>query len=268
MSNTVLTDANGVPVPQLRNPLTQTFEELYGRQAASSVVRADFYQVAATPAPTASVFTLLSSSGAPISLSTRMQAQLVGSTLEVLLGGTLCKAIVIAATASAQVTLDSALPSAPTAGVALLVVPPDPVVQTGSLAPLTAAAPTLIATIPYSDITVASGITRVNVTGILHRNARSRAFTVIQGLNVALTSFQMQLFDSSIQGTTGVGDWWGDSGSAQTSGMQPSSMGMVTSTDSTDGAIGAAVDSVSFLIGMGATLPGSGNLKIYATEQF
>lgn len=139
---------------------------------------------------------------------------------------------------------------------------------TGSLAQLTAAPPKLIATITAADITTASGITSIDFQAILSRNARQRTFTFIQGLNEALTSFQMQLFDSSIQGTTGVGYWWGDSGNQQTSGMLSNSMGMQSSMASGDGVLGSNVDSVSFLIGMGATLPTTGDLKIYVTELF
>lgn len=137
---------------------------------------------------------------------------------------------------------------------------------TGSNAPLTAAAPKLIATIKASDITTASGITRIDFEGVLSRNARQRTFTLIQGLNEALTSFQIQPFDSSIQGNSGVGNWWGDGSSQQTSGMLSNSMGNISSVSSGDGALAANADSLSFLIGMGATLPTTGTLDIYVTE--
>ncbi|MDG7045152.1 MAG: hypothetical protein JRN02_07255 [Nitrososphaerota archaeon] len=136
----------------------------------------------------------------------------------------------------------------------------------GSNVPLTASAPKLIATITAADITTASGITRIDFQDILNRNARQRTFTIIQGLNEALTSFQMLLFDSSIQGDSGVGKWWGDSGNEQTSGMSSGSMGMQSSMAQGDGVLAANVDSISFLIGMGATLPTTGTLDIYVTE--
>ena len=137
---------------------------------------------------------------------------------------------------------------------------------TGSNAPLTAAAPKLIATIPYSDITTASAVTSINSTAVLSRNARQRSFTIVQGLNEALTSFAMQLFDSSIQGASGDGNWWGDGAIQQTAGMSPGSFGMLTSAFYNHGALAANVDSVRFLIGMGSTLPTTGSLSVYVTE--
>ena len=134
---------------------------------------------------------------------------------------------------------------------------------TGSLAPLTAAPPTLLLTVPYSDFTASSDYF-FTLSGVLHRNARARSFVIYNSMNEALTGTGFDLEDSAIK----VG---APSGFASL--VNYASQGSTVTYTSTDnknnlGYLGAAVDSIRGFFGMGATAPTSGNVYLYVTEVF
>ena len=135
---------------------------------------------------------------------------------------------------------------------------------TGSSAPLVAAAPTLVATIPFGSI-VASGTNYFKYTGVLHRNARARTVTLYSTLNQpgsATSAFFP--FDSTIY----AGSILSGMNSANIGGQAVQNPGMVVGDGDTSTLFGANVDSFFLSVPWGATAPTAGNLYVYVTEEF
>ena len=130
---------------------------------------------------------------------------------------------------------------------------------TGNLAPLTAGAPVLLATIPYSDFTASTTYYGFFPT-VFHRNARARTIITFNNLNQALSSLYYNVYDSTAGGDQGL---YGI-GPTET----PSSGGTDVSTSEAVSELAAHVDSFKVAIGMGATAPTSGNVTIYVVEAF
>ena len=129
---------------------------------------------------------------------------------------------------------------------------------TGNLAPLTAGAPVLLATYPYTEFSASTTI-YPQLTNVMHRNARARTLIASNTLNEPLTSFTVTLYDSS-----GVNAPLGDSyayGSVNNNAQ-------LVLTSENHPMLAAHVNSVQFALGMGATAPTSGDVSIYLVEVF
>lgn len=144
----------------------------------------------------------------------------------------------------------------------------------GSLAPLSANAPTLLATIPYSSF--AANTTYVaKLQGVLLRNARSRTILVYSSLNQAFSSNPtFAMADSSISYM--YNSFWGtgavinnNSGFSFTTNTNLAYYA-VFSASSEDAVspnpLSLAVDSIAIALPMGATAPTSGNVYILKNE--
>ena len=139
-------------------------------------------------------------------------------------------------------------------------------ILTGNLPPLDPVTPKLIATIPYSDFTVASSNINPYYAGVLTRSARERTFMVYNDLNEALTTCAFNFYDTIL----------GISGQPQLNGLAslstPPGVGQVSigtseeTTSGTEGLLASHVDSFQAALGIGATLPTSGNVYIYVSE--
>ena len=128
---------------------------------------------------------------------------------------------------------------------------------TGSLAELTADAPKLLGTFPYSDFS-ASGSYGMVVAG-LSRNARERTFTIYNDLNESLTSLEVYPYDSTTPSTPH---------NTEVTLVTPLTGQSTVANSQAYSNLAAAVDSMNFVGGMGATAPTSGNIYIYVTEVF
>ena len=140
---------------------------------------------------------------------------------------------------------------------------------TGSLAPLTANPPTLIATVAYTQLSSA-GELWFTFGGVLHRNARARTFYIVPSANLNnLSTVGLNVFDSQVVG--------GGGGSQVISSHSPgfntdaawtAIPGEVLVVDSAAATIAAATgDSVLLLVDMSAAAT-AGNIEIYVTELF
>ena len=130
--------------------------------------------------------------------------------------------------------------------------------------PLTANAPVLVGTIPYSDFTTASSTYYQAFQSVMQRNARQRAIAIVNGLNEAITSVSINPYDSAYSngGNVGIGFSW-------SSGVRAGFNSTFSSTGASNnliGLIGSPVDSFQLGLGMGATLPTSGSVTIYLSE--
>ena len=138
---------------------------------------------------------------------------------------------------------------------------------TGSLPPLGDVQPILVATIPYTDFTTASQSIYGYLPASMTRNVRARSLIVTNTLNQALTSVGFYPYDS----TTAEGAPSGIAGGF-TWNSGPGSGGDVmtlTSEQASQGGAGTLathVDSFQYGLGMGATLPTSGNVYIHIVE--
>jgi hypothetical protein len=136
----------------------------------------------------------------------------------------------------------------------------------GSLAPLTAAAPTLIATIPYSDFT-ASTTLYFPISGVLHRNTRRRTFFSYNTMDKPLSAAQYGVVLDSTIGLPSLGGTnFSGASSVQTFSGFNSGYGEVNSDQITG--LNAQGDSIVFALPMGATAPTTGSLKIWLVEEF
>ena len=141
---------------------------------------------------------------------------------------------------------------------------------TGSNPPLTAGAPFVAATIPYSDF-VASANIYPYFPQVLHHNARERTFMIVNTMDEALTAGDISLMDSAVTGTgANPSVSWGNNVSLGAAGV---SGGMIQTSEQASagnglGMLAAHIDSFQLTLGMGATLPTSGNVDIWVTELF
>lgn len=133
---------------------------------------------------------------------------------------------------------------------------------TGSSAPLTAATPTLLDTIPYSAFT-ASGSLVKTYSAVLHRNARGRTVVAQNNLNQALSSLSLYPWESTANGVVGT-----QVAASQISVTAPGIDTQGAYSSDQYGGLGANVDSLTVVLGMGATTPTSGNVYLYAVEMF
>ena len=138
-------------------------------------------------------------------------------------------------------------------------------IQKGSLPPWNAGAPVLIATIPYSQFTTASETTYVNVLAALHRQARERTWYIQNTMNQPLTSLTVGIFDSSLWNNPESSGYY--SFNAPSTGAQSLATGTsLNRSNGNAGYLGAAGDSFQIGMGIGATLPTSGNILVYCIE--
>ena len=132
---------------------------------------------------------------------------------------------------------------------------------TGSLAPLTAAQPSLIATFNMAGV---SGTTFLgSAAGVLHRNARRRTFWFWNdGINESSSILQFYPEDSVITAATGSGQT-----SSYGSLAWPPVHTAIPYNDFTESQVPYACDSFILAVGF-ATAPTTGTLKVYVVEQF
>lgn len=133
------------------------------------------------------------------------------------------------------------------------------VALTGSLAPLTAAAPKLIGTVPYTSFT-ASGTIYPSFKSVLSRNARRRTFYLYNTLNESLASAGYIPQDSALA-PAGV-----SVAHSEAASVIPAASQIVVDTSEQLPLLAAHVDSMALSLGMGATLPTSGAVYLYVTE--
>ena len=178
-------DAIGLPIPQEWSPDSQAFQALLGQGGASSVLRGSFFLTTGTP--TTTTLPLTSLSGLTLALSTKMQSQWAGATAAIVIGTTLCQAVVQSVTSAGVITLDSALPAAPGAGAYVCITPPDPSVQTGSLPEPRLGAWTTIYTVTAANMPAGGGSNYPSVESVLTPGATKRYFDISNSLNQAWT---------------------------------------------------------------------------------
>ena len=130
--------------------------------------------------------------------------------------------------------------------------------------PLTANAPVLVGTIPYSDFTTASSTYYQAFQSVMQRNARQRAIAIVNGLNEDVTSVNINPYDSTYSsgGNVGVGMTWS---SGVNAGFN-STFASNAASNNLMGLLGAPVDSFQLGLGMGSTLPTSGSVTVYVSE--
>lgn len=142
---------------------------------------------------------------------------------------------------------------------------------TGSLAPLTADAPTTIFNEPYSNALFqdASGYGSLTLTAVLHRNARARSFQIINELNQPLSSVAFSIGDSSnITGETGANWFNGTAGDVQVAGtIGVGASAEFTSENNTY--LAMHFDSLYIRFNYsGTTLSTGGSVQVVMTEEF
>lgn len=121
--------------------------------------------------------------------------------------------------------------------------------------------PTLIDTVPYGAFT-ASTTTYKQYNAVLNRGAKKRSFIVTNTLNQPTTTCTITPYESTTrQGTGGIG------GDACAVGVLSTSATYGNSSDAHQ-SLSMNVDSFQVSIGMGSTVPISGNVYIYVTEVF
>ena len=136
---------------------------------------------------------------------------------------------------------------------------------TGNTPPLDAVTPKLLATIPYTDFTTASASIYPYYAGVLTRSARARTFMIYNTMNEPLTSNALAFYDSvlGIVGQPGIAQ------TAVFTAAGSNAVSTVTSesaSSSSQGLVASHVDSFQGVLGIGATLPTSGNVYIYGSE--
>jgi hypothetical protein len=128
---------------------------------------------------------------------------------------------------------------------------------TGSIAPNVAAAPTLLATINFSQFT-ASTTTYQTVISLLRRNAKQRTFIITNSMNQPITTVTLFFNDSaSSVGSNKV---------VNITLTAPVANGQTVETSESKPILVSHVDSVLIGLAMGATAPTSGEVKIYVVE--
>ncbi len=137
----------------------------------------------------------------------------------------------------------------------------------GSLPPLGDIQPILVGTVPYSDFTTASASIYGYLPKVLTRNVRARTLIVTNTMDQSLTSVGFYPYDSATaegapNGIVGGFTWNsgpGGSGDVMTLTSEQASQGGA-------GTLATHVDSFQYGLGMGATLPTSGNVYIHIVE--
>lgn len=123
--------------------------------------------------------------------------------------------------------------------------------------------PRLIATIPASAFTVASTSKWVTAAKVLTRNAKQRTFYIVNTLNESITSESFWITDSVINPSAGNNA--GDEASSSST-IATNTTGVFTSETHTQ--LSTHGDSMQIGLGMGATLPTSGQVQVYVVESF
>lgn len=136
-----------------------------------------------------------------------------------------------------------------------------PVVLTGSLAPLNPLPPVLVATVPYSSLTASSAFF-VEVT-TLHANARERAWTVNNTLNEPLSGLKFAPFDTASNALSTATTL---NAQEESSPTPPGSGNYVLYESRNIPILGTATDSMRVELDMGATAPTSGNVYVVVRE--
>ena len=135
----------------------------------------------------------------------------------------------------------------------------------GNTPPLDPITPKLIATIPYTQFTTASSNIYPYYLSSLTRSARARTFQVYNTMNQPLSANALAFYDSAL-GITG------QPGIAQTAVFTAAGSNAVSTVTSesasasSQGLVASHVDSFQAILGIGATLPTSGNVYIYVSE--
>ena len=133
--------------------------------------------------------------------------------------------------------------------------------QTGSLAPLTANAPTIILDESYTQFTNTTGYSNFELPGVLSRNARARTFEFYSTVNEPITTIDAFLYDSAIATPASQGWLITITTTALASGYPF----VFTSEDIKE--LGAHVDSIALRFDYGTTtFASSGNLRVGLVE--
>ena len=132
----------------------------------------------------------------------------------------------------------------------------------GSLAPLNADPPRLIAAIPYTDFGTSASTGQNDFARVLTRNARHRTFSAVNALNQAVSADDVYLWDSSIKPGGAPADLVG---SGINIGQANSTAGIMAADDAEFPVLGRSVDSLSISLTAAAN-PTSGSFYLYVTE--
>ena len=136
---------------------------------------------------------------------------------------------------------------------------------TGTVPPLDPITPKLIATIPYSDFTSPSNSIYPFYLSSLTRSARERTFQIYNTMNQPLSANALAFYDSALGVTT-------QPNVAQTAVFTAAGAGTISTVTSesasasSQGLCASHVDSFQAVLGIGATLPTSGNVQIWVSE--
>lgn len=136
----------------------------------------------------------------------------------------------------------------------------------GTTPPLDTITPRMIATVHYSDFTVASANIVPYYPQVLTRNARERTIMVYNTMDVGLTTSNFAFYDSvlGIEGTPSISET-GNLGFPPGSGSVSIGTSEESATNS-QGIFASHVDSFQAILGVGSTLPTSGNVYIWVSE--
>lgn len=254
-TTSIITDSNLNPIPQQYNPFSGVYEPLQGRGSSSSIERGRWYIVGS--GATTTTIPLTTQSGNSLFLTPSVANRWVGGIIYIMSGSTLYSACIVSVSSSGTVTLDSALPSAPSQGSPVLVTLPDLIIQYANI-------PRLVGTVPYSSFSANTTIYPVFMQ-VLSRNARQRTFIFSNTLNQPIGISNISLTDSLIDPSGGYN--FGD-GIGQLATNIPANTGYAVYTSELRSALIAHVDSFQVSISMGSTAPTSGNVQIYVVEVF
>lgn len=130
-TKTIKTDVEGNPMPQGFNDAIDDYEYQGMIGNSALMTRGRVYQVGSSASTTS--IPLLTSTGLPIVLTSAVQTQFAGASIKIAISGQECEAVVTAVSSSGTLTLDSALPSAPSQGTKLVIVPPEQTQLAGGL---------------------------------------------------------------------------------------------------------------------------------------
>ncbi|MCL6442081.1 MAG: hypothetical protein K6T83_01220 [Alicyclobacillus sp.] len=197
----VLTDLGGIPIPQEWDALTQGFTSLQGHGGASSIMKARWWQVGSSPAPTTTQIATLSLSGLALNLSAATQAQWIGARFGIKINNQLCEAVVTGVTSAGVITLDSALPSAPAVGTVFYLIPPEQTSLTGSNATIGQVIPQVAGQPVTSSNPLPTVVQGLEVQSVTATNI------VIQGYATQQVVFQNAVSASGNGATISVNGW-------------------------------------------------------------
>ena len=133
---------------------------------------------------------------------------------------------------------------------------------TGSLAPLTAGPPKLVATIPYTDLPNPSVTVNLDFLRVLSRNVRYRDWLIESTLNQGAT-LAIYPGDSTIGFPGYTGSGIGTAGIYGGPGH-----GVVFYPSGESPALAARVDSFQAQVTVGATAPTAGDIQVWVVEVF